>query len=141
MSEPIDVSAWRPVSTTDNATLYEIEPGILAIVPHEGAVDTAETAAQSVEAQHAHWRAARRRGGAVVFMDRVRDSQAGARRVYGELPDPRWITGYALVGGTVFGRAVASVFIGLSKPSRPTRMFGDLGSALDWLRGLEQAGG
>lgn len=140
MSAPFDLSGWKRIASTGNAELYEIEPGILGIVPHEGSVDTEETATQSVEAQHAHWRAAGQKGGAVVFMDRVRDSQAGARRVYGKLPDPTLITGYALIGGTVFGRAISSVFIGLSRPRAPTRMFADLASALAWLRGLARGG-
>lgn len=136
--EAPDVSAWRRLGTTDNAEIYEVEPGVLAVLPHEGSVDTAETARQSVEFQHRHWAEAGRTGGAVVFMDRVRDQHAGARNVYGSLPDPKVVTGYALVGGTVFGRAVASVFVGLNRPSAPTRMFGDLDAALAWLRELNR---
>lgn len=140
MSVVPDVSAWTRVGATDNADLYEIEPGILAVVPHMGSADTEETARQSIEAQHRHWRALGHRGGAVIFMDRVRDSQAGARKVYGTLPDPSMITGFALIGGTVFGRAVGSVFLGLSRPSAPTKMFGDLERALAWLREIAPRG-
>ena len=50
------------------------------------------------------------------------------------------ITGFALIGGTVFGRAVASVFPGLSRPSAPTKMFGDLERALAWLREIAPGG-
>jgi hypothetical protein len=129
-----DVSRWRRLGSTDNADMYEVEPGILAVVPHEACVDTAETARQSVEFQHHHWAKAGRGGGAVIFMDRLRDQHAGAREVYGSLPDARTVTGFALVGGTVFGRAVGSVFLGLNPPTAPTKMFGDLDGALAWLR-------
>lgn len=136
MSMLPDVSRWTKVGATDNADVYEIEPGILGVMPHVESIDTEETATQCIEIQHRHWRALGLRGGAVIFMDRVRDSQAGARKVYGKLPDPSLITGFALIGGTVFGRAVGSVFLGLSRPSAPTKMFGDLERALLWLREL-----
>jgi hypothetical protein len=125
---------WTKLGSSDNAEFFEVEEGIVAIVPHEGCTDDAETATQSVEFQHAHWRDKGRPGGAIIFLDRVRDSQPGAREVYSKLPDPSLIRGFALVGGTVFGRAVASVFMGLSPPSAPTRMFGSLDKALCWLR-------
>lgn len=136
-----DVSRWKKLGSTDNADMYEVEPGVLAVVPHERCVDTAETARQSVEFQHRHWAAEGRGGGALVFVDRIRDQHAGARQVYGSLPDPERVRGFALVGGTVFGRAVASVFLGLNPPAAPTKMFGDLDAALAWLREINQKGG
>lgn len=138
---PPDLPRWRPLGSTDNADMYEIEPGVLAVVPHAGSADTAETARQSVEFQHRHWAEAKRGGGAVIFLDRIRDQHAAARRVYGSLPDPRVVTGFALVGGTVFGRAAGSVFLGLSPPSAPTRLFGDYEAALAWVRELNRRGG
>lgn len=41
---------------------------------------------------------------------------------------------FALVGSTVFGRAVSSVFMGLHPPRVPTRMFGTFEEALTWIR-------
>lgn len=134
MSNGPDTSNWEKVGATDNAEFFAVEPGVLAVVPHEGCVDDEDTARQSVEFQHAYWRDQGRAGSALIFMDRVRDSASGARRVYGELPDPALIRGFALIGGTVFGRAVASVFIGLSRPAAPTKMFGDVERARIWLR-------
>lgn len=141
MSQAPDTSQWTRVGATSNADMFEIEPGILAVVPHEGSIDTEETATESIDFQHRHWRNVGSRGGAVIFMDRVLDSQAGARKVYGRLPDPAVITGFALIGGTVFGRAVASVFIGLSRPAAPTKLFGDLAKALEWLREVRSGAG
>lgn len=133
-----DVTNWQHLGATANADMYEVEPGVLAVVPHEGSADTAETARQSVEFQHRHWVDQGRPGGALVFVDRIRDQDAGARRVYSSLPDPARVTGFALVGGTVFGRAVASVFLGLNPPAAPTRLFHDLDAALAWLRELNR---
>jgi hypothetical protein len=135
-----DLSRWRSLGSTDNADMYEVEPGILAVVPHEASFDTAETARQSVEFQHRHWAAAKRSGGAVIFMDRIRDQNVEARRVYGSLPNKKAVTGFALVGGTVFGRAVASVFVGLNRPAAPTKLFGDFEAALAWLREMNRRG-
>lgn len=140
MSLRPDVSKWTEVGRTDNATFYEIEPRILAVVPEDGCTDDENTATQSVEFQHTYWRDMKMTGCAVIYMDNIRDSKAGARKVYGKLPDSKLINGFALIGGTVFGRAVASVFIGLSRPSAPTRMFGDLQQALLWARQLNRSG-
>lgn len=134
-----DVSRWKPLGPTHNADMYEVEPGILAVVPHEGCVDTAETASENFAFQQRHWEEAGRSGGVLIFMDLIRDQHAGARRVY-SAPSRGLITGFALIGGTVFGRAVASVFLGLSRPAAPTKMFGDLEAALAWLRELNQRG-
>lgn len=134
MSIAPEVSAWKHLGETANAQFYEVEDGILAIVPEENSTDTEATATASVAFQHEHWTKAGRPGGSIIFMDRLRDSQAGARQVYTKMPDQELITGFALVGGTVFGRAVASVFMGLNKPSAPTRMFGTVDDALAWLR-------
>ena len=47
---------------------------------------------------------------------------------------PMFQTGFALVGKTMFGRAVASVFMGLHPPRVPTRMFGTFEEALAWIK-------
>ncbi|MEM1029795.1 MAG: hypothetical protein AAGA56_00825 [Myxococcota bacterium] len=134
MSTDPDVNDWKKLGQTDNADFYEVEDGIIGIVPFRDAIDTEATAKASVDFQHRHWTERNRRGGAVIFMDRLRDSKAEARQVYTTMPDATLISGFALVGGTVFGRAVASVFLGLNKPSAPTRMFGTEEDALAWLR-------
>lgn len=130
----VDVGAWTKIGSTANAEFYEIEPQILAVVPVEGCVDNEETARESVRTQLAHLRARGRRAGAVVFMDRILEQDAGARAVYRDMPDPAFQACFALVGGTAFGRAVGSVFIGLSPPRVPTRMFADLEEAKAWIR-------
>lgn len=130
----VDVGAWTKFGATANAEFYEIEPDILAVVPVEGCVDNAETARASVQTQLAHLRARGQRAGVVVFMDRILDQDAAARAVYRDLPDPAFQTCFALVGGTAFGRAVASIFIGLSPPKVPTRLFATLEEGKSWIR-------
>lgn len=129
-----DTTRWSTIGRSANADFFEVEPGVLAVVPFDGADDTAGTAAESVRVQLEHLRAHGRRAGTVVFMDRIVAQSAGAREVYREAPDPLFQTAFALVGSTVFGRAVASVFIGLHPPRVPTRMFGTFEEALTWIR-------
>ena len=129
-----DTSGWSPIGRSANADLFEIEPGVLAVVPFDGATDTADTAAENIRIQIAHLRASGRRAGTLVFMDNLVAQSSGARDVYQNEPDPTVQTCVALVGGTMFGRAVSSVFLGLHQPRVPTRMFGTFQEALAWIR-------
>jgi hypothetical protein len=130
----VDVSSWTKIGASSNADFYEIEPRILAVLPFEGAIDSARTARESVEVQLEYLRSTGIRAGIVVFMDRVIEQDSGARAVYRDAPDPTFQECFALVGGTPFGRAVGSLFIGLSPPKVPTKMFGTLDEATRWIR-------
>ena len=129
-----DTTAWLKIGQSPNATLFEVEPGVLAVVPIDGSSDTAHTAADSIRIQLEHLRASGHRASTVVFMDSVGAQDSGAREVYRNAPDPMFQTGFALVGKTMFGRAVASVFMGLHPPRVPTRMFGTFEEALAWIK-------
>ena len=129
-----DTTSWSPIGRSASADFFEVEPGVLAIVPFDGVSDTAGTAAESVRIQLEHLRAHGRRAGTVVFMDRIAAQSSGAREVYREAPDPLFQICFALVGSTAFGRAVASVFMGLHPPRVPTRMFGSFEEARTWIR-------
>jgi hypothetical protein len=129
----VDTSGWTPIGRSANAEFFEIDARTLAVLPFEGAVDDAATARESVRIQLAHLRAAGRRSGVVVFMDRVVAQDAGARAVYRDEPDPAFQACFALVGGTPFGRAVGAIFIGLSPPRVPTRLFPTLEAARAWV--------
>lgn len=129
-----DTSGWTPIGRSGNADFFEIEPGVLAVVPFDGTTDTADTAAESIQIQIKHLLARGRRAGTIVFMDQVASQNSGARDTYRTAPDPTLQTAFALVGSTMFGRAVSSVFIGLNPPRVPTRMFGTFEEALSWIR-------
>jgi hypothetical protein len=104
------------------------------VVPFDGSTDDAHTAQQSVQIQLDYLRPQGRRAAIIVFMDRIMEQTASARVVYRDAPDPAFIACYALVGGTAFGRAVGSIFIGISRPKVPTRLFATLDEALAWAR-------
>lgn len=135
MSDP---QRWPLLGHTDNASFRLAGVGVVVVIPDDGCTDDEHTARQSVAMQHEHWRATGHRGAAIVLMDRVVHQTKDARRVYQTEVDPQLIAGFGLVTHSVFGRAVASVFMGLARPVVPTRMFGDLDQALRWARGLRE---
>ncbi|MEO0604504.1 MAG: hypothetical protein AAF211_23925 [Myxococcota bacterium] len=134
MSTPgIELDDAELVGTTANARFLLVRPRVIAVVPVPGCVDVAETARASIELQMAYWQSRGEAGGSVIFMDAIVEQDKGARAAYVDLPDPRWFTGFGLVGGTRFGRAVASVFLGLRKPPVPTRFFATSPDAVAWV--------
>ncbi|MEN0062324.1 MAG: hypothetical protein AAGA48_09235 [Myxococcota bacterium] len=134
MSVPdLELEGAELLGTTANARFLLIQPRVIAVLPVEGCVDIEETARASIELQQAHWERMGHPGGSVIYMDAIVEQDKGARRAYVELPDPRWFTGFGLIGGTRFGRAVASVFLGLRKPKVPTRFFATASEAVAWV--------
>lgn len=130
----VDINNWNKFGQTSNADFYEVSPGILAVVPFNKCTDNETTAKASVQTQLDYLRSKKQRAAIVIFMDNIIQQTAGARTVYRCMPEPTYQVCFALVGGTVFGRAVGSVFLGLSKPSVPTQMFGSFEQALEWCR-------
>ena len=45
----IDTSSWQPIGETSNIRYYEIEPHIIAAVPHQGSSDTGATARENID--------------------------------------------------------------------------------------------
>lgn len=126
--------SWPALGRTTNATFYLADPHIMVVAPDDGCTDDETTARQSVGMQHQHWKALGSTGAVIVLMDRVAHQTKDARRVYQTEVDPEIITGFGLVSSSVFGRAVASVFMGLARLAVPTRMFASLPLALQWAR-------
>lgn len=130
---------WPVIGRTDNATFYLADPRIIIVVPDEGHPDDETTARQSVALQVAHWQAQGIRGATIVLMDRVVHQSKDARRVYQTDVNAKHFTVCGLVSSSVFGRAVASVFVGLSRPPIPTRMFGTITQAVQWAQAQHEA--
>lgn len=143
MTVDLDVSRWTLIGETRNARNFEVEPHVLAVVPHPGSHDTGSTARENIMAQAAHLRP---QGGGVVmiFFDNLANQDKDARRVYQAESDPTWMRGTALIGGSMMSRAIGAFFLGLSRPRTPLRMFGSFDEALAWAReinGREPAAG
>ena len=130
----INTENWKKIGKTANATIYEVEPRILAVVPVEGAIDDGDTAKANLDMQLNYLRSKGQKAGVIITMNPVAEQTAAARAVYRDDTDPVFFACYAIVGGTFFARAVGSVFLGLSKPRIPTSMFSSFEDALEWCR-------
>lgn len=135
----IDTSGWTPIGSTSKCDNYIVHPYLMVMVPVEGMRDTAESAREQVEFQDAYWEEVGHPGCVAVFMDRIVDQDAGARDVYAEETHGAMTLGYALIGSTFWGRAIAAVYTGLKKPPIPTRFFATLEDAMPWLDEMTSA--
>ncbi len=130
---------WTHLGSSTNAEFYEVEPEVLAVVPHQDTTDDGQTARESLAFQRSHWARQGHRGGVVVFMDPVLIQDASARAVYATETDDHPSTCFALVSSTLFGQATASTFEGLTRPGVPTHVFRSLAEALPWVRKMNTA--
>lgn len=130
----IESTGWLRIGQSTNADFFEVEERVLAVVPFDRCDDNEATARESIRIQLEYLRGRKKRAGILVFMDRILTQSAAAREVYRVEPDPGFQTCFALVGGTTFGRAVGSFFIGIHPPRVPTRMFATMEQALGWAR-------
>ena len=129
-----DTTGWKALGQRGNSRYFDIENGVLAIVPDEGTIDTAETAKENQEYQYAYFREKGRPGVVVIYFDLIKELNKDARSVYTK-SDPRYLCGVALVGGTLLSRAMASFFMGIiSPPPIPLKMFASTEDAVRWAR-------
>lgn len=117
-----------------NASFYLLDDDLVAVVPFRDAFDGAESSLESIAIQEAYFKRRGVRGGSVIFMDRVLEQDRAARQNYKVVPDPKLISGFGLVTESVFGRAISSLFLGLSATRVPTRVFPNLAQAALWLK-------
>ena len=135
----IDTTGWTPIGETANCLYFEIEPQVIAAVPHHGSSDNGATARQNVEFQLDYLRAHGGRGVVIVFFDQMTGQDSEARRMYSQLPDLSVMLGTALVGGTMLGRAIGTFFLGVARPRVPVQLFSAVAEALPWARSLNRA--
>jgi hypothetical protein len=133
VTNKLPADEWVHVGSSSNTEFYVIGPDILAVLPHERAVDNEASARESLAFQNEHWKKVGHRGAAVIFMDRVLAQDGGARSVYEGESHGVYTTCFALVGETFFGRVTASVYTGLKRPAIPTQVFRSLEEALPWI--------
>jgi len=127
------------VGNTRNAALYRLGQRVLAVVPFADSTDDGESSLESIRLQERYFRTAGVPGGSVIFIDRVLEQDRAARQNYRTVPDPQLLTGFALVTRSVLGRAFSAVYVGLSAPRVPTRVFSSLDQAMVWLNERNRA--
>lgn len=133
-----DISGWRKVADSGAGGYFEIESGVLAAVPLSAYRQTEDAARRSLRLLDAlareHLDRHGRKLALIIIVDRVATQDAGARRVWSREADARLYGAFALVCRSLLARAIGSFYMGLHRPSVPTRMFGELAGALEWAR-------
>lgn len=74
-----------------------------------------------------------------VVMIHLLSQDAEARRIYAAGMDPDLFFGAALVVSNPLSQAIGSFFIGLPKPSVPTRLIDSVESGVAWLQNIRGA--
>lgn len=128
----VDTTGWPLVGSTSNTQYFRYSDRILVALPLPGVMDTRATALENRDFQRSWFEQSGTPGTVVVFFDRMKGQDSDARKVYASGVDRRWLAGSALVGGSMLGRAMASFFLGLTRPTVPTKMFGTLEEAVRW---------
>lgn len=124
---------WTFLGSTLNCDGYQLREDLIALIPHQDARETEETARANLEFQKRHWDSIGHGGAAVIFMDPIIEQDANARRVYAtESGEVRTLC-FALIGESFFARTTSSVYTGLARPSVPIQVFRNLEDALSWI--------
>ena len=131
-----DASEFVSVGKTATTDFTIADPDILIGTPKPGTVDNVESAKANVEFEGNYARELGKRICVVILVDNLLAQDAETRRVYTEGLGEDSIYGVALVSGNSMGRAIASFFMGLSKPKVPTKMFDSIQSAIAWARSI-----
>lgn len=126
---------WAYVGRTRNTACYAHDRVLIAW-PDEGTHDDEEVALENARFEMAYFERLRRPGVLVVYIDRIAHQDRAARKVYQQVGQPELLLGIALVGGSMLSRAIASFFVGLSRPRMPARLFASYTDAEPWLAEL-----
>jgi hypothetical protein len=133
----IDTSGWKPVGETSICSLFAVTPDLVAVVPKEGARDTAETARELTTWQYGYWKRLGHTGAVAVFVDRYVDQDPAARDVYVQDSEGALTYAAVIIGGTFWGRTVGTAYLAVRKQPIPTRFFGTLEEAMPWLEQMK----
>ncbi len=130
---PSPSDSWTSVGRTSNTQYHRAEPDVLIVLPDANLKDDGPSAMMNADFQLAFARAAGRPVAVVVQMTSLLSQDGAARRVYAERMEPKLFFAAALVATNPMSRAIASFFLGLTKPKIPTRVFDSFDAALAWV--------
>lgn len=131
VTAPLD--GWKAVGKTTNTQYFLVDPDVLVVMPDANLKDDGASATMNTDFQLAFARQFGRRLAVVVQMSRLLGQDADARRVYAERIDSSLFYAAGLVASSAMARAIASFFLGLTKPPIPTRVHDSFASALAWV--------
>jgi hypothetical protein len=135
-----DFSQYQRIGETTNTEVYIAEPDndILIIVPRKGTADTAQHARENVQFTARYVHSVGKKCASVIVMANLIAQDAETRRIYADM-NAELYYGAALVVENALSRAMASFFIGLSRPVTPIKLFDTLEKAMEWLRSIRPA--
>jgi len=134
-SYPVDTSSWTLIGRAANMDFFECEPHIVVGFAHPGSADDAVAAQQKIDLVGAHF-ATHGRGVVISFMDGFVSQDAGARRIYRGSNDPLAPYGVCVVTRSLLTRAMASFFLGISRPIFPVKVTNSFDVGRNWAREL-----
>ena len=135
----MNVDDWEIAIKLPHGDIRWIEDGIVAGLPFEGVVETPELSRQVYEGYVACKEASGWPVAVVVLVDRLGNQTAEVRSYWQKVMTPDVFCCCALVSRSFFARAISSFLIGLRKPAVTTRIFTELGPALEWSRSQVRA--
>ncbi len=119
---------------TVNTRYYAGAERCLIAWPDAGTQDTGESATENMDYQIRYFNELGMTGVVVIYFDRLLGQDRDARQVYAARTDASWAEGIALIGGSLLTRALGAFFMGLNKPSVPTRLFASAEAAAPWIQ-------
>jgi hypothetical protein len=127
-------SSWESIGETSNSKYFLAsgESDIVIVAPHADAFDDGPSALENVAFQMDYARSLGRPCAFVVLLGKLRSQEPAARRAYAEGMDPARCFASALVVSNVLSRAIASFFLGITRPMTPTRVFDSIEAAIAW---------
>lgn len=122
-----------PIGETYNTKYYRGPEDIIVVMPQAGLKDDADSARVNMQFQISYAKSVGRPCGVVVVISRLVAQDADARKIYSTAMDPKLFFATALVVGNALSRAIASFFMGLSRPRNSTRIVESVEAAIEWL--------
>lgn len=130
----IDTSGWEQAVDLPHGALFWLEAGIVAAIPDDGVVETPDLSQLVYDGYAKCAKEYERPIGIVVFVDHLGDQTPEVREFWAKVMQPDVLCAVALVCSSFFARAVASLFMGIRRPTVPTRMFATQEKAVAWAR-------
>lgn len=138
MSSVMDRARWQHVGATSNTEYRTPEgvPDVLIVLPTSGLRDDGPSANTNVDFQTRYAERLGRPCAVIVHLGSLTSQDAEARRIYAAAMTPERFFAASLVVTNPISRAIGSFFLGLSRPSVPTKTWGDFDKAIAWAEGL-----
>lgn len=143
MAEALDIAelvgkhGLTPAGRTINTDYFAVDDDVLVAVPFEGSRDDGASARSNRDHQASYFRARGRKGGVIIFFDRMKSQDREARTIYADMDTE--LTATALVGGSMLTRAMASFLLGIARPKVPLKLFPNFELALEWVREMNRS--